>query len=206
MLMNKLANQGLMGSALVGGRRKKPSAWQKKVGAYARKHGISAAKAAHHLKGGDEEDYEDLFGEGRKYRRRKRRTTKGGAKSRLGLTDEDIDDLLYEPLENAQSKLKEKQWLKAAKLFRECEVPKKNASKAELKRYYEAGELKLVLDLAKLILDTDPFNDTALKYQLKGLRKLKGIDYSKRVYDQFVMEYKKSFGTDYAVSFEKIIQ
>lgn len=76
----------------------------------------------------------------------------------------------------------------------------------ELKRYYDAGDVKMVLELAKIVLDTDPFNDAALKYQLKGLRKLKGIDYSKKIYDQFVIEYKKSFGTEYPISFDKIIQ
>jgi two-component SAPR family response regulator len=76
----------------------------------------------------------------------------------------------------------------------------------ELKRYYDAGDVKLVFELAKVVMDIDPFNDTALKYQLKGLRKLKGIDYSRKVYDQFAVEYKKSFGTEYLTSFDKIIQ
>ncbi|MDB5153396.1 MAG: hypothetical protein JWR54_2147 [Mucilaginibacter sp.] len=76
----------------------------------------------------------------------------------------------------------------------------------ELKKHYQAGDLKLVLDLTKLILDIDPFNDTALTYQLKGLRKLKGIEYARKVYAQFMIEYKKSFGTEYHTGFEKIIQ
>lgn len=75
-----------------------------------------------------------------------------------------------------------------------------------LVKYYESGDMRLVPDLAKLILDTDPFNDTALRYQLKGIRKQKGIEQARRVYDQFVAEYKKSFGSDYQTSFEKIIQ
>jgi hypothetical protein len=52
----------------------------------------------------------------------------------------------------------------------------------------------------------DPFNDTALKYELKALRKLKGIDHSRKIYDQFAIEYKKSFGTEYPIGFDKIIQ
>ncbi len=162
MLMNKLVNQGLMGSALVGGKRRKTSAWQKKVGAYARKHGVSAAKAAHHLKGGDEDyedDYDDLFSEGRRHRRRKKKTTRGGAKSRLGLTEDDLYDLIYDPKERAEKKVEENKWLKAAKLYQECEVPKKNASKAELKRYYERCVAK------------QPNPKTVLKYALKGLLK-----------------------------------
>lgn len=75
-----------------------------------------------------------------------------------------------------------------------------------LKRHYEAGDLRLVPDLAKLILDMEPFNDTALKYLLKSLRKLKGIEYARKVYDQFVGEYRRSFGTEYHSSFERVIQ
>jgi DNA-binding SARP family transcriptional activator len=73
-------------------------------------------------------------------------------------------------------------------------------------KHYDAGDLRLVPDLAKLILDIDPFNDTALKYQLKGIRKQKGIEQARKVYDQFIAEYKRSFGSDYQTSFEKIIQ
>ena len=73
-------------------------------------------------------------------------------------------------------------------------------------RHYKSDDLRLVPDLAKLILDIDPFNDIALKYKLKGLRKLKGIDHAHKTYDQFAAEYKRSFGTDYHTSFEKIIQ
>ncbi|MDO3628190.1 kelch repeat-containing protein [Mucilaginibacter sp. BT774] len=73
-------------------------------------------------------------------------------------------------------------------------------------KYYESGDMRLVPDLAKLILDTDPFNDTALKYQLKAIRKQKGIEQARKVYDQFIAEYKRSFGSDYQTSFEKLIQ
>ncbi|HTK18804.1 MAG TPA: kelch repeat-containing protein, partial [Mucilaginibacter sp.] len=73
-------------------------------------------------------------------------------------------------------------------------------------KHYETGDMRLVPDLARLILDIDPFNDIALKYQLKGLRKQKGIEQARKVYDQFITEYKRSFGADYQTSFEKIIQ
>jgi DNA-binding SARP family transcriptional activator len=81
-----------------------------------------------------------------------------------------------------------------------------NVLQPGLKQHYEAGDLKLVLDLTKLILNIAPFNDKALKYQLKALSKLKGIDYARRAYEQFTVEYKKSFGTEYNNSFEKVIQ
>jgi len=75
-----------------------------------------------------------------------------------------------------------------------------------LVKQYDSGDLRMVPDLARLILDIDPFNDTALKYQLKGIRKQKGIEHARKVYDQFIAEYKRSFGSDYQTSFEKIIQ
>lgn len=73
-------------------------------------------------------------------------------------------------------------------------------------KQYDSGDMRMVPDLARLILDIDPFNDTALKYQLKGIRKQKGIEHARKVYDQFAAEYKKSFGSDYQTSFDKIIQ
>jgi two-component SAPR family response regulator len=75
----------------------------------------------------------------------------------------------------------------------------------ELKRQYELNELKQVLEIAKLMLDIDPFNDDSLKYQLKSLSRLKGIEYARKIYDQFIQEYKRSLGVDYPVSFEKIV-
>ena len=81
-----------------------------------------------------------------------------------------------------------------------------DALQPQLKTYYETQELKTLLDLTRIILDIDPFNDIALKYQLKGLRKLKGIEHAHKIYDLFTAEYKRSFGTDYQTAFEKIIQ
>lgn len=75
----------------------------------------------------------------------------------------------------------------------------------ELKKQYELRELKLVLEICKLIFSTDPFNDEALKYQLKSLRRLKGIEYSRKAYDLFTLEYKRSLGIDYPIAFDKII-
>jgi len=75
----------------------------------------------------------------------------------------------------------------------------------ELKRQYELKELKLALEITKLILDMDPFNDEALKYQLKSFSGLKGIEYARKMYDLFVQEYKRSLGVEYPLSFEKII-
>jgi DNA-binding SARP family transcriptional activator len=75
-----------------------------------------------------------------------------------------------------------------------------------LSAYYEAGDLALTAELAKAILEIDPFNDVALKYQLKGLRKLKGIEHSRKLYDHFASEYERSFGSSYPTGFEKLMQ
>ena len=76
----------------------------------------------------------------------------------------------------------------------------------EMKRLYEAGDFKLAQDIAKLILTIDSFNEEALKYQLKSCRRLKGIEYSRKAYDQFTQGYEKSLGVAYHVSFDKIVQ
>jgi len=75
----------------------------------------------------------------------------------------------------------------------------------ELKRQFEFKEIKLAFEISRLILGMDPFNDEALKYQLKSLSGLKGIEYAHKTYDLFIQEYKRSMGVVYPVSFEKII-
>jgi two-component SAPR family response regulator len=75
----------------------------------------------------------------------------------------------------------------------------------QLQDLYAEESYKVVLEISRLILTMDPFNDTALKYQLKSYRRIKGIDHSKKIYDQFVTEYKKSLGIDYPISLEKIL-
>jgi two-component SAPR family response regulator len=74
----------------------------------------------------------------------------------------------------------------------------------ELQKIYDGGDHKKALELSRIILNIDPFNDRALKYKLKALRRIKGIDYSKKVYDEFVAEYHKSLGGEYPVNFDKI--
>jgi hypothetical protein len=76
----------------------------------------------------------------------------------------------------------------------------------EMQRRYEASDYKLALEIAKLILTMDSFHEEALKYQLKSCRRLKGIEYSRKAYDQFTQGYEKSLGVAYHVSFDKIVQ
>ena len=75
----------------------------------------------------------------------------------------------------------------------------------ELEKLYETRNLKMALEVAKLILCMDAFNEEALKYQLKSGRRLKGIEYSRKAYDQFTEDYKRSLGIAYHVSFDKIV-
>ncbi|RFZ84130.1 hypothetical protein DYU05_00385 [Mucilaginibacter terrenus] len=74
----------------------------------------------------------------------------------------------------------------------------------EVKRIYEAGDHKRALELSRIALTIDPFNDVALKYKLKSLRRIKGVDTARRVYDEFAAEYQKSLDSEYHVPFEKI--
>jgi two-component SAPR family response regulator len=75
----------------------------------------------------------------------------------------------------------------------------------QLKNLYVENELQRLLEISKLILSIDPFNDEALRSEIIALKKLKGIDYAKKFFDHFVEEYKHSIGTDYPFSFEKLI-
>lgn len=76
----------------------------------------------------------------------------------------------------------------------------------EIERQYQEKEYKQALDLSKLVLQIDPFNDTAFKFELKSVRRLRGIEQSKKIYDQFVVDYRRSLGVEYPLSFEKILQ
>ncbi|MGN8072237.1 Kelch repeat-containing protein [Mucilaginibacter sp. 22184] len=74
----------------------------------------------------------------------------------------------------------------------------------QVKKIYESGDFRKALDIARVVLNIDPFNDTALKYKLKALRRIKGIEYARKVYDEFTAEYEKSLGISYQVPFDKI--
>lgn len=75
----------------------------------------------------------------------------------------------------------------------------------ELRHAFEKGDYRRSLDIARMLLSIDPFNEEVLKYQLKSYRKLKGIDYSRRAYDQFTQDYERSLGVVYPTSFDKIV-
>jgi DNA-binding SARP family transcriptional activator len=71
---------------------------------------------------------------------------------------------------------------------------------------YQNKQYKKVLELTKHILLIAPFNEDAFKYEVKTLKKLKGKEYAKKMYDQFVDEYHHSFGEPYPIKFEDISQ
>ncbi|WPU93825.1 hypothetical protein SNE25_31385 [Mucilaginibacter sabulilitoris] len=74
----------------------------------------------------------------------------------------------------------------------------------EVKKVYESGDFRKALDISRVVLNIDPFNDVAIKYKLKALRRIKGIEYARKTYDEFTAEYEKSLGIEYAVPFDKI--
>jgi DNA-binding SARP family transcriptional activator len=80
------------------------------------------------------------------------------------------------------------------------------ALQPELKKAFENGDYRRSLDIAGTLLAMDPFNEEVLKYQLKSYRRLKGIEYSRRAYDQFTQDYQRSLGIVYPTSFDKIVQ
>jgi DNA-binding SARP family transcriptional activator len=75
----------------------------------------------------------------------------------------------------------------------------------QLDTLYKEKKFKDILELTRLILVVDPFNDEAFRYELKSIRMLKGIEHSKKIYDQFSLEYSKSLGEEYPTSFDKVL-
>lgn len=76
----------------------------------------------------------------------------------------------------------------------------------ELKLLYDAREYKAALEMSKLILGMDAFNEEALKYQLRSFRRLRGLEYSRKAYDQFTRDYQRSLGVAYHMSFDQIVR
>ncbi len=145
MLANKIAMEG---GALVGGkkhRKRHPTAHNRKVAAYMRKHGVTLGQASHALKsrGYDEDDdddydYDDLFGEERRHRRKRRvgrpRKHRGG---KLSLSSKELEKLMYTPEKRFQNKKAERQWVREQLLAQKCREIPKNATKNQLKEWYE---------------------------------------------------------------------
>ena len=93
-------------------------------------------------------------------------------------------------------------WLDSVKLdYEEALMP---LILPEIKRIYESGDFRKALEITRVVLNIDPFNDTALKYKLKALRRTKGIEYARKAYEDFTAEYQKSLGIEYHVPFDKI--
>ncbi|MDP9082110.1 MAG: hypothetical protein M3O71_32245 [Bacteroidota bacterium] len=74
----------------------------------------------------------------------------------------------------------------------------------EVRIIYEAGDFRKTLEVTRVVLNIDPFNDEAIKYKLKALRRTKGVEYAHKIYNDFVAEYEKSLGEVYTIPFEKI--
>ena len=62
-----------------------------------------------------------------------------------------------------------------------------------------------MLEISRLILNIEPFNDEAFKFEIAAIKKLKGASHAKKIFDQFTEEYKQSIGTEYPLSFEKLM-
>ncbi|PWK67085.1 hypothetical protein LX99_04943 [Mucilaginibacter oryzae] len=74
----------------------------------------------------------------------------------------------------------------------------------EIKKVYDLFDYKRALEISRVVLNIDPFNDTAIKFKIKALRRTRGIEHARKVYDEFAAEFEKSLGEAYHVPFEKI--
>lgn len=75
----------------------------------------------------------------------------------------------------------------------------------EAKLSYNENNLKQTLEISRYILKIEPFNEEALKYEIAALKKLKGSDYARKIFDQRTAEYRRSLGDDSPLKFEDII-
>jgi two-component SAPR family response regulator len=95
-----------------------------------------------------------------------------------------------------------KPWLDEFKLeYEEALMP---VILPQVKKVYDSGDFRKALEITHVVLSIDPFSDEAIKYKLKALRRIKGIEYARKAYDEFIIEYKKSLDIDYPISFDKI--
>jgi two-component SAPR family response regulator len=74
----------------------------------------------------------------------------------------------------------------------------------EVKKVYESGDFRKTIEITRVVLNIDPFNDEAIKFKLKAFRRIKGIEYAHKIYNDFIAEYEKSLGETYSIPFEKI--
>lgn len=73
-----------------------------------------------------------------------------------------------------------------------------------IKKAYDAFDYKKALEISRIVLNIDPFNDIGIKFKLKALRRTKGIEHARKIYEEFSAEYEKSLGEEYPIPFEKI--
>jgi len=74
----------------------------------------------------------------------------------------------------------------------------------QIKNVYTNGNFRKALEISHVVLNIDPFNDVAIKYKIKAFKKIKGIEYARKIYEEFVIEYKRSMDDDYPIPFDKI--
>lgn len=75
----------------------------------------------------------------------------------------------------------------------------------ELDRLYANAEYELLIQLAEILLNTDPFNDTALWYLLNASHKMKREEQAMKRYYLYVAEYNKSMGNSYPYSYADLL-
>lgn len=103
--------------------------------------------------------------------------------------------------------------LSRGKLLKHDDLPLFDALKEELERMLEPvlqleieksfteGDYAATLALAEAVFCIDPLSDHALAYQLRSLNRLKRSDKARIRYQAFVLEYRRTFGTEYPYPF-----
>jgi two-component SAPR family response regulator len=74
----------------------------------------------------------------------------------------------------------------------------------QIKNVYTNGNFRKTLEISHIVLNIDPFNEEAIKYKIKAFKRIKGIEYARKIYEEFIIEYKRSLDVDYPIPFDKI--
>ena len=67
-------------------------------------------------------------------------------------------------------------------------------------------DAEYIIEVANCIAKFDPLNEDALRYKCKTLDKLGRHSIAKTTYERFAKEYRKSYGEDFALSFNDVLK
>lgn len=74
----------------------------------------------------------------------------------------------------------------------------------EISKRFENKEYKAVVEIANMLVNIDPLDETALKLSIQALKRLKDNEEALVRYSQYTAEYKRLYDSEYSVPYNKI--